>query len=332
MVETILIVDDDPTARLVLKKALENAGHEVFVAGNGKEGLERAREVHPALIICDWMMPKMNGIELCRQVKSDPELETTFFILLTSRERVNDRIEGLDSGADEFLCKPIEVQELRARVRAGLRLSSLTRQLKEANQKLLVRNQLLESLSLTDPLTGMLNRRAFDRSLPHLLQQFHPEPHHENARYLCLFVLDIDRFKLVNDTYGHLVGDRVLKVVAERLQESGHPNSSFYRYGGEEFTCITPGINRTTALLYGEHLRRAIADFPVELSQEKTLSVTISIGGAMTLRSPVPDGSDTNLVTAQRCVHQADRALYQAKKEGRNCVRISEAGMMLEDL
>ncbi|MBE9041049.1 diguanylate cyclase [Oscillatoriales cyanobacterium LEGE 11467] len=310
----ILIVDDDPTTRLILKKALQNAGHSVFVAKNGLDGLTQVKTLHPALVICDWMMPQMNGLDFCAAVKADRTLATTYIILLTRRGHVDDRVKGLDSGADEFLSKPIEVQELTARVRAGLRLHRLAQELKEANQKLIARNHLLESLSMTDRLTGLLNRRALDRTLPHLLRQTYSTQGDQD--YLCIFMMDIDRFKQVNDLHGHLVGDVVLRAVAERLLGIAHPQSSLYRYGGEEFTCVAPGLSPTLALEYGESLRMAVASSAINIPDGKTLPVTLSIGGAI--------ASQNNRFSDRELLLQADGALYQAKQAGRNCLQFSQ--------
>lgn len=141
----ILVIDDDPTIRVVLTRALKKQGYGVTVAENGKEGIDRAKQVCPALIICDWMMPIMDGLEVCRQVKANPDLSTTFFILLTSRGGTDDRVMGLDTGADEFLSKPIRPDELSARVRAGLRIYQLTADLRSSNQRLADSNHLLEA-------------------------------------------------------------------------------------------------------------------------------------------------------------------------------------------
>ncbi len=141
----ILIVDDDPTIRLVLKRSLERQGYTVEIASNGSEGLGKAHLLVPALIICDWMMPDMDGLEVCRRIKTDPKFSTTFFILLTARTEVEDRIQGLDAGADEFLSKPIDPNELRARVRAGLRLHQLSYDLQQQTARL--RAELAEAAS-----------------------------------------------------------------------------------------------------------------------------------------------------------------------------------------
>ncbi len=132
----ILLIDDDPTTRLVLKRALTKQGYEVTVAANGEEGLELAQHLRPGLIVCDWMMPVMDGLEVCRRVKATPELSTTFFILLTAKGAIEDRVVGLDTGADEFLAKPIDINELQARVRAGFRIHQLSRDLERQKQML----------------------------------------------------------------------------------------------------------------------------------------------------------------------------------------------------
>jgi len=132
----ILIIDDDSTTQLVLERTLSIQGYDITLASDGEEGLIKARTIRPALIICDWIMPRKDGLEVCRRIKSTPELSTTFFILLTSLDSVEDRVKGLDAGADDFLCKPIEMHELKARVRAGLRLHQLSQDLQEQKQLL----------------------------------------------------------------------------------------------------------------------------------------------------------------------------------------------------
>ena len=139
----ILIIDDDSTTQLLLERTLIMQGYDITLASDGEEGLIKARAIRPALIICDWIMPRKNGLEVCTQIKSTPELSTTFFILLTSLDSVEDRVKGLDAGADDFLCKPIEMHELKARVRAGLRLHQLSKDLQ--NQKQILEDELAEA-------------------------------------------------------------------------------------------------------------------------------------------------------------------------------------------
>ena len=329
----ILLIEDDLTTRLILKQALHNAGHEVIIAENGESGLEKAHQLHPDLIICDWMMPVMDGLEVCRQVKNHPKLATIFFILLTGREEIDDRVKGLDSGADEFLLKPIDINELKARVRAGLRSGKLMQDLwrtnqalEELNQQLLYRNQMLELMSLTDQLTGLLYRRALEQTLPSLMQEIRQQDSSNRYRYLGVFMIDVDKFKNVNDTYGHAVGDCVLKILASRLLSRAIPNSSLYRYGGEEIACLSPFINDKESWKYGESMRLVIAKEPFDISPELSLNVTISIGGVIWSADYLPSGTPTTstLTYAHELLHQADIALYQAKRDGRNCLRITE--------
>ncbi|WP_199248263.1 diguanylate cyclase [[Phormidium] sp. ETS-05] len=329
----ILIIEDDLTTRLILKQSLYNAGHEVIIAETGESGLEKAKQLHPDLIICDWMMPVMDGLEVCRRVKNTPQLATIFFILLTGREEIDDRVKGLDSGADEFLLKPIDINELKARVRAGLRLGKLMQDLwrsnqalADLNQQLLYRNQMLELMSLTDPLTGLLNRRALQQTLPNLMQEIRRRDPVNLYRYLGVFMIDVDRFKTVNDNYGHGVGDAVLKILASRLMSGAVMKSSLYRYGGEEIACLLPLSNDNYAGEYGESMRLAIADKPFEISPTLSLNITISIGGVIWSADYLPGGtpSTSTLNYADELLNQADIALYQAKRDGRNCLRIKE--------
>lgn len=329
----ILLIEDDVTTRLILKQALYNAGHEVIIAENGESGLEKTQKLHPDLIICDWMMPVMDGLEVCRQVKNNPKLATIFFILLTGREEIEDRVKGLDSGADEFLLKPIDINELKARVRAGLRSGKLMQELwrsnqalAELNQQLVYRNQMLELMSLTDQLTGLLNRRALEQTLPKLMQQIRLRDGKNWYRYLGVFMIDVDKFKSVNDTYGHAIGDAVLKILSYRLISRAVPNISLYRYGGEEIACLLPLNNEKDAWTYGESMRLAIAEERFDISPNLSLNITISIGGVIWSADYLPSGtpSTSTLTDTNDLLHQADIALYQAKRDGRNCLRITD--------
>ena len=209
----ILIIEDDPLFRLVLTKALKNQGYDVAVATNGEEGLTQGKQLRPALILCDWMMPRMDGLEVCRRIKADPELATTFFVLLTAREGVEDRVEGLDTGADDFLSKPIEVNELRAKVRAGLRLHQLSQDLQTAKQKL--ETELAEAAEyvrslLPSPLTGEVRIDA--RFIPS--QQL-------GGDCFDYYWLNSDELAIyVVDAAGHGVGSALLSVSVQNLLRS----------------------------------------------------------------------------------------------------------------
>jgi phosphoserine phosphatase RsbU/P len=219
----ILIIDDDPTAQLVLKRALQGQGYEVTVAVNGQEGLHLARQIHPALIVCDWMMPLMSGLEVCQQIKADPNLCTTFFILLTARGSLEDRIIGLDTGADDFLTRPIEISELQARVRAGLRLHQLTQDLK--SQKQVLESELSEAAVymrslLPPPLEGKITIDS--RFIPcqrlggDCFDYYWLDPD-----YLAVYLLDVS---------GHGLGAALLSVaVLNLLRSQSLPDVNFYQ-------------------------------------------------------------------------------------------------------
>lgn len=214
--ENILIVDDEPTICMVLKRSLERQGYQVAVASDGTEGLALANQMHPALIICDWMMPDLDGLEVCRLVKANPELSTTYFILLTARTEIEDRVSGLDAGADEFLTKPIDAHELQARVRAGLRLHQLNQDLQQ--QKRLLEAELAEAgkyvLSLLpDPLQDSRHGIAAQwRFIPS--QQLGGDCfgyHWLDPEHLAIYLLDVS---------GHGVGAALLSVSVINLLRS----------------------------------------------------------------------------------------------------------------
>ncbi len=319
----ILVIDDDISTLSYVSEALHRQDqYQVQTVQGGRQAWDLLVKLPPQqlpnLIICDWTMPEMSGVEICRRLKASADFRLVYFILLTARTEIQDRVRGLDAGADEFIAKPVDPDELQARVRAGLRLQQLTHKLAQTNRQLQARNELLESLSLTDQLTGVLNRRALDQALPHLLQQVGPRYTEARYQHLCLLMMDVDHFKAVNDTHGHFAGDCVLQAVAQRLQSEQRPASLLYRYGGEEFVCITPGLNTQRGHRYAEYLRNVIANEPIPISPKRSIPITISIGGAVLGEStPLP---------AEALLKEADQALYQAKQLGRNRVWIGQVG------
>jgi phosphoserine phosphatase RsbU/P len=219
----ILLIDDDPTTRLVLKRALTKQGYDVTVASNGEEGLEQAQHLRPGLIVCDWMMPVMDGLEVCRRVKATPELSTTFFILLTAKGAIEDRVIGLDTGADEFLAKPIDINELQARVRAGLRIHQLSRDLKR--QKQMLETELNDAAAYVRSLLPP----PIDRSPVKIDARYIPTQHLGGDCYdfewldpnhLAFYLIDVS---------GHGVGSALLSIsVLNILRSRSLPNTSFY--------------------------------------------------------------------------------------------------------
>ncbi|MBW4520957.1 MAG: SpoIIE family protein phosphatase [Scytolyngbya sp. HA4215-MV1] len=219
----ILIIDDDPIIRVVLQRSLQGQQYEVITASTGEEGIAKAKQFRPALIICDWVMPRIDGLEVCRQIKAYPELSTTFFILLTSRVALEDRIRGLDTGADDFLSKPVEMSELKARVRAGLRLHQVTRDLQNQKQKL--ESELSEAAEylrslLPPPLTGTITIDA--RFIPS--QQLGGDCfdyYWLDPDYLAIYLLDVS---------GHGLGAALPSVsILNLLRSQSLPDVNFYQ-------------------------------------------------------------------------------------------------------
>ncbi len=236
----ILLIDDDPTMRLILKKTLENVGYHVSVANNGQTGLMLAKEIHPALILCDWMMPIMDGLEVCRHVKADPNLTTAFFILLTARDQVEDKIKGLDTGADDFVSKPIDMNELKARVRAGIRLYELNEDLRQQKQELQSLNQKLQTeldeaaeyvRSLLPPLLrGNVTTEALFKPSVQLGGDCFDYYWLDNEN-LAIYLLDVS---------GHGVGAALLSVsVLNMLRSQSLPQTNF-----AEPSQVLTGLNR----------------------------------------------------------------------------------------
>jgi phosphoserine phosphatase RsbU/P len=244
----ILIIDDDSTMRLVLKKTLEKVGYEVTVTNNGAEGLTEAKKIHPALILCDWMMPIMDGLEVCKQIKADDDLSAAFFILLTARGEVEDKIKGLDTGADDFVSKPIDLNELKARVRAGIRLYELNHALRNQKQVLEELNQKLQreldeaaeyvrSL-LPSPLTGKVKTDAL----------FNPSAQ-LGGDCFDYYWLDQDNLAIyLLDVSGHGVGAALLSVsVLNVLRSQSLPQTNFYQPSE-----VLNALNRNFQMLNGD--------------------------------------------------------------------------------
>jgi two-component system, cell cycle response regulator len=316
----ILVIDDSLTIRELIADYLSDSGYILETLDSAEEGWEKICQMPPDLIISDWSLSGLSGIELCQRIRRDPALEHIYFLLLTAREESTDLVAGLDAGADEFITKPIQRQELQARVRAGLRLRHLTQSLIEVNQQLHARNELLASLSLMDALTGVLNRRALETALPGLLQQvgdrqtelFQDSQYILYYRYLSLWIVGIDRFKDLLATHGTIVSDQVLQVVARRLQSNCLPGTLLYRYTDREFVCISLGLDPKRSLEFAESLYLAVSDRPIKLPSGQQLSVTVSMGGQMVTRERMLKWKDL--------LKAAEETMTQARLSGSNQV------------
>ncbi len=233
----ILIADDSIVSRHLLEATLRKWGYDVMVACDGAEALELLqRQDAPSLIILDWMMPGMTGVEVCRRIRQRDGEPYTYILLLTSKSQKEDLIEGMEAGADDYITKPFDQNELQVRLRAGTRLVDLQAQLLKARED-------LREQATRDFLTRLWNRSSIITELGRELARAVRE-----ARPLGVVIVDLDHFKHVNDTYGHLAGDAVLREAARRMQNSIRQYDSIGRYGGEEFLILFPGCSETTLL------------------------------------------------------------------------------------
>lgn len=287
----ILIIDDCSDARMLAKARLAAEGHEILVAQTGTEGLEQACREMPDLVLLDVDMPDISGFEVCRKLKADDKLNMVPVIFVSGSAAISDKVRGLDLGAVDYVTKPYDAFELRARVRAALRTKRL--------------QDILRDRAMIDPLTELANRRAFDENL-----------HQEwarAARYslrLALIMADIDHFKRVNDEYGHPAGDEVLRQVARRLSANFRDSDMLFRYGGEEFVAILPETSAEGAMGLADRLRAAVCANPIiAANRELTITASFGVSDNVTVKEP------------SQLVQASDVSLYQAKSDGRNCVR-----------
>ena len=296
----ILVAEDDLVTRRILEAYLVKWGYEAALVADGQEAWRLLqRDDAPSLAILDWMMPGMDGTSICREVRKLNRQPYIYLILLTARGYKEHLIEGLEAGADEYLTKPFDPYELKARLRSGARIVELQDSLIQARDAL--RDQ-----AMHDSLTLLLNRRA---SLDFLLSELvrAQREHHP----LSVMMLDIDFFKSVNDRFGHLGGDEVLCEVARRLRKSARSYDLVGRFGGEEFLIVAPGCATAQGLIQAERLREVVCSAPIPL-KDLSVTVTISVGVATTL--------DPRRENMEALLAAADKALYRAKAAGRNRV------------
>jgi diguanylate cyclase (GGDEF)-like protein len=306
----ILIAEDDKVSRLILEQTLRQAGYEVTAVEDGESALcQLAREDPPRLALLDWVMPSRDGLSVCREIRLHTERPYTYLILLSSKETKAEIVEGLQAGADDYLTKPFDIEELKARLRAGERILELEDRLVEARESMRFR-------ATHDLLTNLWNRGV----ILELMEREISRSFRENS---CTVVMmcDIDHFKQVNDQYGHAAGDDVLREVARRLQQSVRSYDMIGRYGGEEFLVALNRCDPKSALARADNLRAAISGKPLQ-ARGKALQVTVSIGLALS--------SDYRDCDVEEIIRKADSALYAAKEAGRNRVRIARPSGEIE--
>ena len=306
----ILVVDDDPTVCLLLKKLLTTAGHTVHVARDGHEGLGLALQYQPHLVITDLMMPQHDGLQLIRNLRQTEFGRSIYIRVLTILDDDEKLAEAFDCGADDYLTKPVESKPLLARLKAGMRMireqQTLRQEQEELRRRLLelsIANQRAQEAALTDVLTGLYNRR---HAMERLAQEWAEAE--RSHRPLCLLAVDIDHFKSVNDRHGHDTGDAALRQFAEILRVYSRMPDVPCRFGGEEFLLIAPDTPLEGALNLAERIRLAVEDKPL-LAGEVSLRLTVSIGVAE------KSAAHANI---DQLIKSADEALYHAKQNGRN--------------
>lgn len=302
----ILVVDDHEDNIELLRARLEARGYEVEGASDGQAALDAVTRNTPDLILLDVMMPKMDGIEVVRRLKANPELPFIPVIMQTALDSTENKVEGLDAGADDYITKPINFAELEARVNSLLRIKALQTALAERETELEELNDKLRMISLTDGLTGIENRRSLEMHLHEMWQ--HSTRLHEP---IALIICDIDKFKAVNDNYGHQAGDSVLKEFAQLLKSEAREIDRVGRYGGEEFLLILSGTVLDAAVTFAERLREKVEGHTFSYTGGK-LRRTMSCGVAASPHPRVPD--------QEALLRAADGALYVAKETGRNRV------------
>jgi len=291
----ILIVDDELISRRFLQKAIESLGYSVVSAENGLQALDIIQKNQIKLVIADWMMPVLDGVELCRKIRLKSDAGYIYFILLTGKDKKEDIIQGLDAGADDYITKPFEREELRVKVMTGMRILELEKR--------------LEEIACIDPLMQIRNRRYFHSAMERI--------HDRACRYsegYGVIMCDIDYFKKYNDIYGHIQGDNILKTIAEILKKTLRISDEIFRYGGEEIIIILPEQDINDTMIAAERVVKSVESLRIEHKGSEFGIVTISCGITAFDKKTDLDSKWVSIVD------RADKALYRAKSGGRNRV------------
>lgn len=299
----ILIAEDNHLMRKILENNLTEAGYRVTSAENGREALALYLQNYFPIVMTDWIMPEMDGLQLCRAIRGFQQEHYTYIILLTSQDSKDDLISGLKAGADEYLIKPVNPTELMVRLKTAHRILDLESSLQKSLAE-------VKELSIHDPLTGAFNRGFLDQKLPQEIKRAF-----RYLRNLSVIMVDIDHFKNVNDTHGHQIGDTVLKQCVASMHGSIRKEIDWLaRFGGEEFLLVLPETPPQGCLIVAERLRQLIERTPV-IVDDKSVSFTASFGVA----TLVP-AQETENITYEQLLKKADDCLYRAKQTGRNKV------------
>jgi diguanylate cyclase (GGDEF)-like protein len=308
---TILVVEDNPVTQMLLEKTITQGGYPVIVVDNGSKALEVIQKQPISIVLTDWIMPEMNGIELCKIIRDQVLERYVYVLLLTGRESKEDIVQGLEAGADDYLVKPFHPAELIARIRTGTRILKLERSLNKAYRE-------IKDISIRDMLTGCYNRHYMVKQLEYELKRI------ERYRHpLSLILCDIDHFKQINDQFGHLAGDQVLREFVKCLQGMIRDDLDWLaRFGGEEFLIVLPETDLEGAMVLTERLRNRIQHKKIWVPG-RMIRVSASFGVVEYTPSIACENISSNIL-----INQADSYLYEAKSKGRNR---AEGGRLLEE-
>jgi two-component system, cell cycle response regulator len=306
----VIVADDHDSSRRGLQRAIEAAGHHCRTARNGVEALD-AHHASPAdLILSDWAMPRMDGVELCRRVRAAHAVGYTYFILVTALDDRRHLVEGLRAGADDYLTKPVDLEELEARLISAERVTRVTKRLANKNQKLSRASETSFKAARVDALTGLANRRQLDEDLEALRSRASAF-----GNTYCAALCDVDNFKLYNDAFGHPAGDEVLRRIGAALHAELRTSDWSYRYGGEELMAILPEQSLEQATRALERVRARVEALAIPHGPGAPHGVvTISVG--------VAELRNTAGASHEGWIRRADAAMYRAKSLGRNRVEI----------
>jgi diguanylate cyclase (GGDEF)-like protein len=297
----VLVVENDDASRRALAKAVTTLGYDCRTARDGMEAWEYQRSDRADVVLSDWRMPRMDGVELCQRIRASEEGGTyTYFILLTGYDDKEHFVRGMNAGADDYHTKPVDLDELRARLVSARRVIGLYRKLAESNTRLRRDSQRSFSFARVDPLTQVANRLRLDEDMKSIwarAQRYH--------HAFCAAIVDVDDFKRFNDRHGHVAGDELLRRLARTMERELRGGDTLYRYGGDEFVVIFPEQSLAAAALAMERLRAAV---------ERLATVTISVG----IAELVPTDTDRDA-----WLRRADGALYRAKEHRRNCIEVA---------
>ncbi len=295
----VLIAEDNAVSAKILQKNIKEWGYEVVLAKDGRQAWQALLDEEIGLAVLDWMMPKINGIELCKKIRQinnrNENHEYTYIILLTAKDEQKDLIKGFSAGADDYITKPFNHLELKARLKTGKRIIDLQRQLQEQANR--------------DGLTALWNRKRMYRILEKEINRC------QRQRYpLAVIMIDIDNFKKINDTHGHQSGDAVLKAVSSLLKKRIRSYDEICRYGGDELLIILPNCDLRGTKKIAERIRQAVSSQELE-TENTALNITISLGG-------VSSGDKVTELKPEILISTSDTALLEAKSKGRNCAVI----------